>query len=90
MDLEFGGFAFGEVADCENEVVGAELGELEGGVEAEAGVGAGYDDCFGGEGGCWVCGWVDFMGEELGQGGHLELKCSSEIATEDMERLYSK
>lgn len=51
LDGAFGGETFVEVADREDEFGGAEAGEVAGGFEAEAGVGACHDDGLGVEGG---------------------------------------
>jgi hypothetical protein len=68
----FAGFlAFGQGADGEHDGFGAQLDELQGGFEADAGVGAGDDYISAGHG--WVgCGWrIPFSDGEFEDGGHV-------------------
>ena len=67
MDGAFGGETFVEVADREDEFGGAEAGEVADGFEAEARVGACYDDGLGVEGGVGDWRGDEELGVELGE-----------------------
>lgn len=67
LDGAFGGEAFVEVADREDEFGGAEAGEVAGGFEAEAGVGTCYDDGLGVEGGVGDRWGDEELGVDLGE-----------------------